>query len=421
MDRGRTRRLAGWLLMVMLLALVPAVASAGGKWERVGQKQWLTEGIDLSTGGSGTDLIFAGDTITSANGMQILSDSDYIDYDLVAPQTGYVKALSTTSAAYNRILVRLADGGYAQVRLGMASASGFIYTGIFLQEWVVQKGSGKIEPLVRGEIKLKLNSPEAVGNGVPATLDAPPQLVGGQVMLPLRYLGETLGLQMFWDAREQKVRITGEDLEITLWVGQKSAQINGQTVALSQAPTIIKNRLMIPMLVVGENLAGKASYDAATGAITLGGPAPVAAPVGQTAKGEWPAHFSATWLSGYENGWISDSAKARPDFYLTLNEDGTARVIQTITGFSYGFTLAINLEYLGTYTLEPFRVELTLQPPIKGYETLEHEMPYWQKMTVTGTLSADLGTIGDLRINGTGAKSGAAVRAKRVPEPGEWR
>lgn len=409
----------------MLITLVPTVASAQGEWQRIGQKVWLDpgQGINLATGGPGNDLVFKGDTIYAPLGIQILSDSDSIDYDLVAPRSGYATSLETNETVYNRVVVRLASGGYAQVRIGMGSSSGLIYTGLFLEEWVVQEGSGTVEPILRGEAKLRLNSTEAVGNGVPKTLDVPPQMVNGQVMVPLRYVGETMGLTLRWDGREQKVSITGEDLSMTLWVGKSTALINDQTVNLPGTPTVIQNRLLIPLMVAGEALAGKATYDGATGAITLGG-SNLASPQKSADPGQaagWPRHFSAIWLNGYEDGWISESEQARPDFYLTLNADGTARVIQTITGLIGAAGYPVNLEYLGTYTLNPLRVELKLQPAIEGWETLEHSLPYWQEMTVTGTLDADMSKIEDLRINDRAAKSGSATPTKRVPEPGEWR
>lgn len=422
MDKGGMRRLAGWVLLAMLLTFVPTMVHANAEWQRVGEKVWLEpgKGINLTTGKAGTDLLFDGESISAPHGVQMV-DARYIDYDFVAPSSGYTTSLSTSRSVYSRLIVRLGDGGYAQVRLGMASANGFIYTGLFLEEWVVQKGSGKPEPILRGEVKMKLNGHEAVGNGVHETLDVPPQLINGQVMVPLRYIGDALNLKLQWDAREQKVSISGELLNMTLTVGKQSAEINGQAVTLAQPPTIIQNRLMIPLQGAGEAIAGKASYDAATGAITLGGSSPAATKVDPAELKGWPAHFSATWKIGYEGGNPSYSELARPDFYLTLNEDGSARAILTITGLSYGATVPVNMEFKGTYTRSPFRAVLKLQPALKGYETLEHGMDSWQELIVTGTLSADMSKIEGITISGSGAKSGSAIRAKRVPEPGAWR
>lgn len=418
------RRVTGWVLLVMLLALVPTMAIAAEEWQRVGNKRWLdrSEGINLATGKAGNDLVFDGDFISAPNGMQVLSESRFVDFDLTPPTSGYTTSLSTSQNVYNRIVVRLGDGGYAQVRLGMASSSGLVYTGLFLEEWVVKKGTGKPDPILRGEIKMKLNSAEAVGNGLPATLDVAPQLVGGQVMVPLRYVGETLKVSLRWDAREQKVSIAGELLDMTLWVGKNTATLNGQTVTLPQAPTMVKNRLLIPLTGAGEALAGKVSYDANSGAITMGAAGSAQAPTTPAQAAETGVtHFGAIFINGYENGMASNAASARPDFYLTLNDDGTARVILTVTTLFGSVGVAVNLEYKGTYTLNPLNVTLKLQPAAKGWETMHHSDLGWQQMTVTGSLSADKTKIEKLMINGSAAKSGSATQIKRVPDPGEWR
>lgn len=425
MSKLRVGGITGWLLLVMLLSLVPGVADADTKWKAVGKKVWLStgQGISLATGGAGTDLVFKGDTIAAPGGVQVISGSAVIDWEMTPPQADYVTSLSTDSTVYKRVVVRLGGGKYAQVRLGMGSSSGLLYTGLFLEEWVMTDGPVAVTPILRGEVKLKLNDRGAQVNGVAATLDVAPRKVDGQVMVPLRFLGDALGLDLTWNARENKVAISGEGLEMVLTVGKRDAVINGESVTLAAAPVLVQNRLLVPMLGAGEALAGTAAYDAATGAITLGGkaPAPAFASGAQNGGAAWPAHFSAIWLNGYENGWISESTGARPDFYLTLNDDGSARVILTITGLIGAAGYPVNLEYKGTYTLSPLKVELKLQPALKGWETAEHGMPYWQEMTVAGNLAADMGKIEGLVVNGKAAKSGVAGSAKRVPEPGEWR
>lgn len=430
MRKSRVRGLTGWILLVLLLATVSAPASAAAEWTRVGSKVWLTagQGINLATGEAGDDLVFNGDTVSAPHGMQVVNGSGrYVDLTLTPPAKGYVTSLDTGKVSYSRLVVRLADGGLAQVAVGMASISGLVYSGLFLEEWAVIPGSGNPaddpEPVNRGEARLTLNSHEAQANGAPATLDVPPQFIDGHLMVPLRFVGESLGLTLRWDGREQKVTITGDGLDMTLWVGRKTALINGKTVGLNHPATLVEDRLMVPLLIAGEALGPKATYDQATGEIIMGGSGAPAkpAPPGADDTTEGTVHFSAVWLNAYEGGLISDSASAKPDFYLTLNPDGSARVIQTITGLIGGSTYVVNLEYKGTYTLNPLKVELRLQPAIRGWETLEHRMDGWQTMTVTGELTDDLSRIENLEINDRAAKSGSAARTQgeRVPEPGQ--
>lgn len=423
---GRVMQWVGALLVLAVLAShIPGAASSSVEWTKVGEKVWLSpgEGIDLRTGGPGDDLIFDGDLIRARHGLQSAGGSRFIDYDLAPPATGYADAIDTSANAYDRIVVRLADGGYAQVTLGMASFSFMVYTGLLLEEWAVIEGAGSDAAAgltSKGQAKMTVDSPWAEANGVAVQLDVVPQLLDGHLMIPLRFVGEALGLDMVWDGAEQKVTVSDGAVHLTLWVDNAVGMFNGTGRQLAYPPTLVQNRLLVPYSGVGEALGAPASFDAATGAVSMGGPAAPAV-TARAAEGDGQSHFQATWLNTYKNGWISAAQDASPDFYLTLHADGTARVIQTITGTIGAQTYAVNLEYKGTYSLNPLRAELKLQPALKGWETLEHKMPYWQEMTVTGTLAADQSRIDNLQINDRAAKSGAATPARRAPAPGQAR
>lgn len=93
-------------------------------------------------------------------------------------------------------------------------------------------------------------------------------------------------------------------------------------------------------------------------------------------------------------------------------------MIFTITSVIWQDAWPVNVEYLGTYTLDPLKVTLKLQPPLKGWDTLYHSREDAQEMLVSGDLAPDLSRIDNLVINGRPAKSGSAVQVSAVPEPG---
>lgn len=57
------------------------------------------------------------------------------------------------------------------------------------------------------QIKLKIGSQEALVNGQPVPLAAPPQMIGGSTYVPLRFIGEATGLQVEWDGVDREVRV----------------------------------------------------------------------------------------------------------------------------------------------------------------------------------------------------------------------
>lgn len=57
-------------------------------------------------------------------------------------------------------------------------------------------------------LHLALGSRQAIVNGRPVGLDVPAQIVGGRTMVPLRFVSETLGAHVTWDAASRMVAVT---------------------------------------------------------------------------------------------------------------------------------------------------------------------------------------------------------------------
>ena len=66
---------------------------------------------------------------------------------------------------------------------------------------------------VRGQdsVRLKIGSPSASVNGIAHTLDVPAQIRQGRTMVPLRFIGESLGASVLWNAEEKLVLISSSD------------------------------------------------------------------------------------------------------------------------------------------------------------------------------------------------------------------
>lgn len=56
-------------------------------------------------------------------------------------------------------------------------------------------------------IDLKINNKTAYVNGRAYTLDVPPRIIGNRTLLPLRFLSESLGLQVGWDNNTKVITI----------------------------------------------------------------------------------------------------------------------------------------------------------------------------------------------------------------------
>ncbi|OMF96069.1 copper amine oxidase N-terminal domain-containing protein [Paenibacillus sp. FSL R7-0273] len=75
----------------------------------------------------------------------------------------------------------------------------------------------------------------------------------GTVLVPFRPLFEAMGMEVSWDQAAQKVTGNKEGLTIVMTINSKTAAVNGSTLTLLQAPTIIDNYTMVPLRFIGES------------------------------------------------------------------------------------------------------------------------------------------------------------------------
>lgn len=131
-------------------------------------------------------------------------------------------------------------------------------------------------------------------------------IVGGNVMVPLRVVAEGLGYQVAWEKKSGTITISQEGTELKLTLGQNTASAGGQTVKLNSAPYLQGDSTLVPLRFVGEQMGMQVSWDNATKSAYLTSPAggsaggvvpgtgsqapdqgtPISVPAGQPAAGD---------------------------------------------------------------------------------------------------------------------------------------
>lgn len=106
-------------------------------------------------------------------------------------------------------------------------------------------------------------------NGQPALSDVAPIIQNNRTMVPLRVISEGLGAEVFWDNASRTVRITLPDGEIRLGIGQSKALIRNEEYKLDAPPVIIGNRTMVPLRFIGEALGADVYWDGSTRTVTV--------------------------------------------------------------------------------------------------------------------------------------------------------
>ncbi|KAF9125208.1 hypothetical protein BGX30_000570 [Mortierella sp. GBA39] len=93
--------------------------------------------------------------------------------------------------------------------------------------------------------------------------------VNGSIMVPFRVVGENLGFAVDWEQKSQKVTIQKGSTKMLLVVKQKSATVNGKKVSLDQPPLLQKGSVVVPIRFVSEQMGLAVSWDSVNKTVYL--------------------------------------------------------------------------------------------------------------------------------------------------------
>lgn len=120
-------------------------------------------------------------------------------------------------------------------------------------------------------IQLSIGKNIAMIDGVPVPLDVPPIILNGRTMVPIRFISEAFGAEVQWDSETRTVRIYFERTftRVTLQINNTIARINDKIVTLDAPPTIINGRTMVPIRFISEAFGATVDWDNATRTVTI--------------------------------------------------------------------------------------------------------------------------------------------------------
>lgn len=105
------------------------------------------------------------------------------------------------------------------------------------------------------EVAFTVGSSRYTVNGVTATMDAAPFIKENRIMVPMRFVGEALGMDITYE-KETHRAILEDGGKYTILVDLKTMDliINGQKVVPEVAPVLTGGRTYLPIAVLGEAL-----------------------------------------------------------------------------------------------------------------------------------------------------------------------
>ncbi len=119
-------------------------------------------------------------------------------------------------------------------------------------------------PVTGGKsVKYTIGKTTYYADGVAKQLEAAPFLRGNTTLVPVRAL-ESIGVVFAWDnaTRTATFQLDGNVVKVT--IGKSTAIVNGKATAMPAAAEIVKDRTMVPFRFVGQSLGLQVDYIDAT-------------------------------------------------------------------------------------------------------------------------------------------------------------
>lgn len=112
-------------------------------------------------------------------------------------------------------------------------------------------------------IKLFLNEKRLVSSEVE------PRIISGNTIVPVRIIVEEIGAKVTWDEATSKVTIVKDDVNMQLVINSKTALIKGKKEVMEVAPIIDKGNTMLPLRFIGQQMGIEFTWDASTSSVHM--------------------------------------------------------------------------------------------------------------------------------------------------------
>lgn len=90
-----------------------------------------------------------------------------------------------------------------------------------------------------------------------------------RTMVPMRAIFEKLGAELFWDDIKKEVTAKRNGNEIKLAIGDTLAHLNASQIILDAPAVIVNSRTMVPLRFVSESLGANVAWDAETRTVSI--------------------------------------------------------------------------------------------------------------------------------------------------------
>ncbi|MBI4278626.1 MAG: copper amine oxidase N-terminal domain-containing protein [Armatimonadetes bacterium] len=106
-------------------------------------------------------------------------------------------------------------------------------------------------------------------DGQQVLFDQPPATVAGRVLVPLRGVFERMGATVAWDDRTQSVLAVRGTTTVQLQIGSRIARVNNRPIELDVPAMLVGGRTLVPLRFISESLGANVEWNADTRVVAI--------------------------------------------------------------------------------------------------------------------------------------------------------
>lgn len=118
-------------------------------------------------------------------------------------------------------------------------------------------------------LKIWINSTIGYVNDKKIELETPPIIINKRTMVPLRFIVENFGGNIYWNNLDSSIKIVFPEKEILMWINNSISYINGDKYILDAPPVIINGRTLVPIRFVAEALGSYVFWNPVDSGVTI--------------------------------------------------------------------------------------------------------------------------------------------------------
>ncbi|MEW6181812.1 MAG: DUF3352 domain-containing protein [Bacillota bacterium] len=140
------------------------------------------------------------------------------------------------------------------------------FKGISASEKIAVAGD---EAFVLSTVYVVLNHVKVVLNGTQLKFSVPPLIKNGRTLVAFRPVAEAMGADVGWDAETRTVTLSKNGRVSRITIGKSTAYIGNRAVKLDVPAEIINGSTMVPLRFIAESLGAGVSWEAETNTVRI--------------------------------------------------------------------------------------------------------------------------------------------------------